>query len=79
MKMYSEQMLRHTRMKPQSPSGLHSALHTRTILISGCRLTPFNRIFLVLGFLCALEDTHGTSLERVRERGGRCGTRRERA
>lgn len=53
-----------TQMKPQIPRGLPSALHTRRILISGCWLTPFNRILLVLGFLCSVEDTHGMSLER---------------
>lgn len=58
----------HTQVKPQIPRGLLSALHTRRVLISGCWLTPFNRILLVLGFLCSVEDTHGISPERVRER-----------
>lgn len=59
-----------TQVKLQIPRGLLSALHTRRVLISGCWLTPFNRILLVLGFLCSVEDTHGMSPERMRERGG---------
>lgn len=59
----------HTQVKPQIPWGLLYALHTWRLLISGCCLTPFNRIPLVLGFLCSAEDTHATSPERVSEGG----------
>lgn len=51
----------HTKVKPQIPRSLLSALHTWRLLISGCWLTPFNRIPLVLGFLCSVEDAHATS------------------
>lgn len=51
----------HTRVKPQIPAGLLSAPYTWRLLISGCWLTPFNRIPLVLGFLCSVEDTQATS------------------
>lgn len=67
----------YTQVKPQIPKGLLSALHTRRVLISGCWLTPFNRILLVSGFLCPVEDPHGTSPERVREK-NTCGRGRER-
>lgn len=64
-------MLTHTetRVKLQIPRGLLSALHTRRVLISGCWLTPFNRILLVLGFLCSVEDTWHVPREDERERG----------
>lgn len=51
----------HDQVKPQIPKGLLSALYTWRLLISGCLLTPFNRIFLVLGFLCSVEDVHAIS------------------
>lgn len=55
----------HTQVKPQNPMGLLSAPHTRRLLISGCWLTPFNRIPPVLGFLLSVEDAHATSTGRV--------------
>lgn len=59
----------HTPVKPQIPMGLLSAPHTRRLLISGCWLTPFNRIPPVLGFLLSVEDAHVISTGRVGERG----------
>lgn len=57
------------------PKGLLSVLHTWRLLISGCSLTPFNRIRLVLGFLCSVEDAHaisqGKEEEKSRSDGGR--------
>ena len=55
----------HTQVKLQIPRGLLSALHTWRLLISGCWLTPFNRIRLVLGFLCSVEDAHAVSPGKV--------------
>ncbi len=65
----------HTQVKPQIPKGLLSALHTWRLLISGCWLTPFNRIPLVLGFLGSVEDAHAVSPRRVGERQREVGSR----
>ncbi len=71
-KCWNTQRHTHTQVKPEIPRGLLSALHTWRLLISGCCLTPFNRIPLVLGFLCSVEDAHAISPgwvgERERER-----------